>query len=158
MRIDRDQRGITLVETIVAAGIAAMLVGALGSAIFLFTRTAEQGNDELGALRDVQNAGYWLTRDGKMAETTDLIDGAPPVGSMTLTWTDGGQAHTVTYTLTGTELQRNYDGDAIAVARYVTSVEFSLSQGVITADLTSSPDGRWDTSEQVAYEIWPRAL
>ena len=158
MKTVADQKGITLVETIVAAGIASMLIGVLGSAIFLFTRTTEQGNNELRALHDVQNTGHWLTRDGKMAEATDLVDGAGPVGNMTMNWTDGGLAYTVTYSLSGTDLQRDYNGAAITVARYVSSVGFSISQGIITANLTSSPGGRWGTTEEVTYEIYPRAL
>jgi type II secretory pathway pseudopilin PulG len=156
MRRDADERGMTLIETIVAAGIAALIVGVLGSTVFLLTRTTEQGNDELNALQDVQNAGYWLTRDGKMADSTDLIGDAAPVSSVTLSWDDGGQNHTVTYSLSGTELKRDYDGNMMTVARHVSSVGFSISGGVITATVTSSPDGRWQTSEETTYKITPR--
>ena len=158
MNTGTDQRGITLVETIVAAVIAAMLVSVLGSAIFLFTRAAEEGNNELRDIHDMQNAGYWLTRDGKMAQYTDLSDGAPPVQSMTLSWTDDGQAHTVTYSLSSTDLRRNHNGTTITVARYVSSVGFSISQGIITGTMTSSPGGRWGISEEATYKIWPRAI
>ena len=41
--------------------------------------------------------------DDQMAQTTDLVDAAPPVGSLTLNWTDefGGAAapHTTVYSL-----------------------------------------------------------
>lgn len=153
-----DKRGITLVETVVAFGIATMLVAVLGSAIFQFMRFTEQGNDQFRALHDVQNAGYWVTLDGKRAQTTDLIEGADPVASMTLYWTDEGQSHEVKYSRSGTDLQRTHNDTTITtVARHIASVEFSISQEeVITASVTSSPDGRWGVSEKATYNIWPR--
>jgi len=154
MKMSTDERGVTLVETLLAAGIAAMIVGVLGSAIFLFWRTTEQGNEQYSALHDVQNTGFWLTRDGQRAQSTSLNEGEDPVESMTLSWTDGGQSHTVTYSLSGTSLQRNHDGTVTTVARHISSVGFSISsQGVITADITSSPQGRWEISEQTTYKV-----
>lgn len=158
MKIGTDQRGFTLAEFLMAAGIAVMLVGVLGSAIFQFVRVTEQGNDQFRALHDVQNAGYWITLDGRRAETTDLVEGAQPVESATLGWTDRGQAHTSTYSLSGTDLQRNYDGTITTVARYVSSVGFSISaEGYITVNVTSSPGGRWGVSEETVYKVYPRS-
>lgn len=156
MKIGTHERGMTLVELLLAAGIAAMVAGVLGSATFQFMQVTERGNDQFRALHNVQNAGYWITLDGRRAETTDLIEGAEPVESMTLSWTDSGQPHTVTYSLTGTDLQRDHNGTMTIVARYVSSVGFSISEGVITATLTSSPDGRWEVSKETTYKVCPR--
>jgi len=157
MKMGTCQRGVTLVETLLAAGIATMIVGVLGSAIFLFWRATEQGNEQCRALHDVQNAGFWITRDGQRAQSTSLNEGEDPVESMTLSWTDGGQSHTVTYSLSGTSLQRNYDGTVTTVARHISSVGFSISaQRVITADITSSPEGRWEISEQTTHKVYLR--
>ncbi len=151
-----DQRGMTLVETIMAAAITVMLAGVLGSAIFQFMQGTEEGNDQFRALHDVQNAGYWITLDGKRAETSNLVEGAQPVDGMTLSWTDGGQAHTVVYALSGNDLQRNHNGTITLVARHVSSVGFSTSQGIITATVASSPDGRWEVSEEATYKVYSR--
>ena len=152
-----DERGVTLVEILLAAGIATMIIGVLGSSIFLFWRTTEQGNERYRALHDVQNAGFWITRDGQRAQSTSLIEGADPVESMTLSWTDGGQSHTVTYSLSGNSLQRNHDGTITTVARLISSVGFSISaQRVITCAITSSPQGRWEVSEQTTYKVYLR--
>jgi VCBS repeat-containing protein len=157
MKMSTDERGVTLVETLLAAGIATMIIGVLGSSIFLFWQTTEQGNEQYRALHDVQNAGFWITRDGQRAQSTSLIEGADPVGTMTLSWTDGGQSHTVTYSLSGTNLQRNHDGTITTVARYISSVGFSFSaQRVITCAITSSPQGRWEVSEQTTYKVYLR--
>lgn len=157
MNLHTDQRGITLVEVLLAAGIATMIAGVLGSAIFLFFRVTEQGNDQYRALHDVQNAGFWITRDGESAQTADLVEGADPVNSMTLSWSDAGEEHTITYSLSGNNLQRDYDGTISTVARYISFVGFSISeQRVITADITSAPQGRWETSEQSTYKVYLR--
>lgn len=152
MKMRIDQRGMTLVELLMAAGISAMLVGVLGSAIFQFMQVTERGNDQFRALHDLQNAGYWLTLDGKRAQTTTLIEGAQPVESMTLNWTDGSESHTATYSLSATALQRNHNGTITIVARHVSSVGFSISQGVITTTVTSSPEGRWEVSKEMTYK------
>ncbi len=156
MNMGADQRGIMLVELLMAAGIAAMLVGVLGSAIFQLMQVTERGNEQFRALHDVQNAGYWITLDAKRAQTTSLIEGAQPAGSIILSWSDGGQSHSVTYSLSGTGLQRDHNDTITVVARHISSVGFSISQGVVTATVTSSPDGRWGVSKQTTYKVCPR--
>ena len=151
-----DQKGLTLVEVIVAAGIAALVVGALGTAIHQFIMTSERGNDKLRALHDVQNAAYWLTLDGERAEATNLVNGAPAAGRMTLSWTSGGQDHTSTFSLSGTELKRDHNGTITTVARHVSSVGFSIAAQLLTVTITSTPEGRVGINEQATYKIWLR--
>ena len=110
----KDQIGLTLVEVLVAAGISILIASTLGTALHQFIITSERGNDALRALHDVQNAGYWINRDGKGAEATNLVDGAPPAGSMTLNWTSGGQAHTSTFSLSPVQ---NSNGTIMATSR-----------------------------------------
>jgi len=162
MKMGTDQRGMTLVETLLAAGIATMIAGVLGSCVFLFMRVTEQGNDQLRAQHDVQNTGYWLAWDGERAETT-AVDGYAGDMTLILDWTDDGQDHTVTYYRSGTggiNLQRDDDNGTVItgkiVARYVSSVDFSISNGLITATITCSPGGRWEASKTETYKIWPR--
>ncbi len=151
-----DQRGLTLVELLLALGISALISGTLGTAIHQFVMASERGNDDLRALHDVQNAGFWLTLDGERAEGTNLVDGAPPAQSMTLSWTIGGQAHTSAYSLSETALNRDHNGTITTVARHVASAQFSLAGRVITVTMTSTPAGRWGVSEQATYKVWLR--
>ena len=158
MKIVREQKGFTLVEILIALGITALVAGTLGTAIFqIFDRSA-RGNDTLKALNDIHNAGRWLYLDGERAETTDLVDATPPVppvNAMSLSWTSDGQLHTATYSLSGTELVRNHNGTVTTVARYVSSVDFSISNRLIKIDLTSTP-GSTGVSKQVTYHSWLR--
>jgi len=148
-----DQKGLTLVEVVVATGIAAMIVVVLATSIFMFMRSTEQGNQQLKAYQDLQNAGHWITRDGVAAQTTNLIDGAAPVASMTLGWSDGGQSHTIIYSLSGDDLRRNHNGIVTTVARNVSSVGFSISQRTITGSVTAAPASRWGVSAVATYEV-----
>jgi len=132
------QKGITLVEVLVATAITGLIAGALGTAIHQFITTSERGNQELRALNDVRNAGHWLTLDGRRAQSTNLVDGAPAVGSVTLSWTTEGQVHTSTYSLSGPELKRDLNGTLTTVARHVSNAGFSLAGQLITATLTSA--------------------
>lgn len=151
-----EQKGLTLVEVLIATAITGMIAGALVTAFHQFVTTSEHGNQKLRALHDVQNAGHWLTLDEERAEATSLADGAPPAATMTLSWTSAGQVHTSTYSLSGTELKRDLNGTVTTVARHVSTAGFSLAGQLLTATLTSTPEGRSAVSEQATYKVWLR--
>ncbi len=147
---------MTLVEVLIAAAIGAMIIAVVGSAIFQFTRVTEKGAESFTAAHDVQNIGHWINIDGKGANTTNLVDDAAPVSSMTLTWDDGGQSHTCVYSLVDTDLKRVDNGNTTIIGRNVTNAEFSVSQRLITANVTSEPQGRWGISEQIIFKVYLR--
>ncbi|MEE8173997.1 MAG: prepilin-type N-terminal cleavage/methylation domain-containing protein, partial [Dehalococcoidia bacterium] len=82
----RDQKGMTLVEVLVGAALVAMLVMPISLAIYHFISLSHQGNAQLTALHNIQNAARIISRDGQMAESTDLVEGAEPVASLGLAW------------------------------------------------------------------------
>ena len=155
MNLLKKQSGFTLVEVLLALGITALITGVLGTAIFqIFDRSAS-GQDTLRALSDIQNAGQWIYLDSEKAESSDLFDQAPPVNSMTLSWTTETVPHTAIYTLSNSELVRDHNGVQTTVARYLASADFSLSGDLITINLTSSP-GNGGVSKNVTYNVWLR--
>ena len=138
-----------MVELIIATAITSLIVSGLGTAIYLIITITERGNDEASALHDIRNAAYYISSDAQMASTTDLIDGADPVDNLSLEWTDGfGNSYSSSYQLSGTELQRQYNSTTTTVARYVSSVEFSISGDVLTFSVESAPSGRWQVSRE----------
>jgi len=149
-----SQRGMTLVELLVGIAIAGLIASVLGSSIHTFIISSDRGNDRLSALHDIQNAAYWISSDSQMAETTDLVNGAPPVDYMALSWTDkfgGGEvSHSSIYSLSGTELQRDYDGVVRTVARHISALEFSIDSDLLTVTLGSSLGG---ITEERTYDI-----
>ena len=58
--------------------------------------------------------------------------------------------------LSGAELKRTYDGNTTTIARNITQVGFSLSQRLITANITSAPSGRWEVSAQTICTVYMR--
>ena len=153
-----SQKGMTLVELLVALTITAVIIGGLSTAIYTIINVTERGKAESSALHDIQKAAYWISGDAQMAWTTGLPDGGPAVDSMTLEWTDGyGDSHSSSYWLSDTELQRNFDGNITTAAWYITSIEFSISGDVLTFRIESTPPGRWQISRQTTGKVCLRA-
>ncbi len=155
MKLYREQKGFTLIEVMIAMSITALITSVIGTAIFQILDRSASGQDTLRALNDIQNAGRWIYLDGEKAQSTDLINEALPVNSMTFSWTADGQPHTVSYSLANSALIRNHNGVQTTAARYIAVAEFSISNNLITIDLTSSP-GSSGVSKVVTYKLWVR--
>jgi len=69
------ERGFTLIELLVAITIMVLVSGAAGAAIFQIFGGTKRNSDHLTVVRQVQNAGYWISRDAQMAQsvTTDNL-------------------------------------------------------------------------------------
>ena len=129
--------GFTLVESVVVTGIITVALSMVGGGIFQVLSIQRTWRDDVVATKELRHAGSWFAGDALNATATDLVPDDPPVGSVTLQWTDGaGVPRTVTYSLSGVFLERASGGDVIAVARRVTSVGFSLAGQTLTFDLT----------------------
>ena len=129
MNTHSGQRGFTLIDLVVAIGIGSVILMGAGEALFQILNGVDRGVGQLTTLRDAENAALWLTRDARMAEGTNLSDGASPVSSLNLQWTDseGGGTHTVSYAISDSKLIRNFDGADTTVSRIISSVGFSRS-------------------------------
>ena len=69
--IKRDQRGFTLIELLVALAIVALIAGAAVMTIFQVINVTKSSNDRMTVIRQVQNAGYWISHDTQMAQYID---------------------------------------------------------------------------------------
>ena len=95
------EKGYTLIELIIAITIMVLVSGAAGAVIFQILRNIERNNDHITAVRQVQNAGYWISRDAQMAQdvTTDNLT-LPDFLILSWTeWDDTGDPiyHSATY-------------------------------------------------------------
>jgi len=95
----KDERGVTLLELLVALPIAAMVVAAASGAIFQMLNSGSASNHML-AYREVQTAGYWVSHDALQARTFNDNGGTYPGFPLTLSWTDwDDDEYSITYTL-----------------------------------------------------------
>ena len=76
MKLKTTEKGLTLVELLVALSIAAFVTAAASMTIITMMRLTPMTNNWAIALRQVQDAGYWISRDVMMSQTI-LVDSDP---------------------------------------------------------------------------------
>ncbi len=62
------EKGFTLVELLISVAVTALIAVAAGSAIFQIFQSNDRNSDHMTAVRQVQNAGYWISRDAQRAQ------------------------------------------------------------------------------------------
>jgi len=165
----RGEKGFTLIELIVAITIMALASGAAGTAIFQILRNTARNNDHITAVRQVQNAGYWISRDAQMAQNA-TTDNLTPPDFLILSWTEWDDAgdpiyHSATYFLEELtdgigKLKRSHWSSAGAneqtlVAEYIyydpsdvdSTSKVSYQEPVLTAQLTALYEETLETRE-----------
>lgn len=159
-------RGFTLVEVIVAVAICALIAGAASPALFQIMTGTERNNNRVTAVRQVQQAGTWISRDAIRARnlTVPVDDGFPLTLSWGELWPQEGEAgltyvsteRSLTYTLLEDKLQRqessvtviyNAEGQqqgapttvntTTLIAQYLSAAAASWGNGILTVTLTA---------------------
>lgn len=140
--ISKNQMGFTLLELLIALAITSVITGSTTMVIFqVFDGNARTSN-HMEAVRQVQNAGYWVSRDAQMAQSIDIGNDpvTPELELVTLTWTEwNNTAHQITYKLQGAELWRD-DGQPMRVAEYIDSDPNNTNCGVAAGSAFNLPD------------------
>ncbi len=85
MKLKRNQKGFTLIEVLVVVGILGAIMGVMAMTVVTIMIISPKSNDWVIALRQVQNAGYWISRDAQRAQNIDDDVTAP--NFLILTWT-----------------------------------------------------------------------
>ena len=91
------QKGFTLIELLVAIPIAALVMLATGGVIVQVIRSGN-ATSQMTAVRQVQNAGRWISQDGLQAENVSIESG-PDFCTFVRTDPDTGFVHRVVYSL-----------------------------------------------------------
>jgi prepilin-type N-terminal cleavage/methylation domain-containing protein len=86
--INRNQRGFTLVELLVALAIEGILAGGIVAVIFTVSTGSSKNTDHMTAIKQVENAAHWLSRDAMMAQTHPSESDNYSSFPLTLAWTD----------------------------------------------------------------------
>lgn len=143
--IYRNQKGFTVLELLIAFAITALVAGAATTTILqVFSGSAYTSNN-MTAVRQVQTAGYWVSRDSQMALKVNTTgDSGFP---LTLTWTDWetGDVYDVIYDLSAGKLQReHYTNNALdetgIMAQYIDTDPTETRCGFTVGGAFSLPD------------------
>jgi len=159
-----NQKGFTLIELLVALAVGAVIMMGIVISIHQVVWGTSRSNSLVVALVDVNHATLSIKKDIQMAQNTDLTDGDPiPQSSVTLTWTDftgfegsDNKIHYSTYTLSGTELHRDYDGTVSIVSRHITSVGFTQNDRTVTVNITATGPGFLERIETLKFSMQMR--
>jgi prepilin-type N-terminal cleavage/methylation domain-containing protein len=140
----RNERGFTLIETLITITIMGILAVVLGTVVQQMAAVPEKGNDQVEALHAVQNAVHWVGTDAVSAQSA--IGGS----SLVLTFPDSS---VITYEKQGNDLYRYSNGENISIARSITQLNFTVSNRTITMDITAAPESQWNISENQVYQV-----
>ena len=147
---------MALLELVAAMATTVLLLGGAFALIFHEYSGTDITKNTVTVAHEVGNAARRISQDGMMAENTNLTDGAAPVNQLTLTWTEqydfANIPHSCNYSLSGTELRRNYDGIESILARNISKVEFSQVGQLLTVTICCTP--RSLVSERMAQKTY----
>lgn len=166
----RSEDGYSLIGIVIALAIMAIITSGIMMAIYQIYNVSSDRTNHLVAIREVQNAGRWLTLDGQKAVTIEPdqgTDGFP----LTIKWDDLYETqHEVVYTVSpDNKLQRqhytnrtiNPEPDTTTlIASYIdlsnTSCSVSENNELI-ANVTAAVNlGGVTYAETRTYRVFPR--
>jgi len=173
--VDRNQRGFTIVELLISFTVAALVAVGVTTGVFQIVTGNNRTSNHMNAVRQVQEAGYWVSHDTQMAQDVETDNVTDPE-IMKLTWDewDNSNEHQVVYSLTNMngglkQLEKQhliYDADdnlldstTSIVAQFIdpamTSCSFTGDKLIFTVTATVG-SGSQKGSETRVYEISPR--
>src|SRR4030042_5758574 len=95
----KQEIGFTIIELMIAISIMALASVAASMAIYQVFGGTENNNNRMTALHQVQNAGYWISRDTQMAISVNTTDSLAFPHFLHLGWTEWDDSGTPTYHL-----------------------------------------------------------
>jgi prepilin-type N-terminal cleavage/methylation domain-containing protein len=168
-RIHKGQRGLTLLELLIALPIAALILAAATGAIIQLINSS-QASSRMVACRQVQTAGYWVSKDGLQAQRVNIT---APTAILILEWTEweGNVSYRITYSLQDmpsgslkqlrrTEAVNGTVGATLTIATHLVPEETSCNwtndeRQAFTFNVTAKVGKQTETR---GYEITPRPL
>ncbi|MFC1970084.1 type II secretion system protein J [Chloroflexota bacterium] len=162
--IRTNQKGFTLIEIVIALGIFGLVIAAASGTIAQVFQSS-RSTEHMTALRQVQSAGYWVSKDGIQAQTITTQGYLLYVGRND--W-DDADLHEIVYSLQNMpsgalkQLQRiEYLNGAptatIIISRYIdpdqTSCVWDPDAKALTFTVTATMNQQTETR---TYQVQPR--
>ena len=86
--INKNQRGFTLIELLVVIAITAVISGGISTGIVQVINGNTRSSNHMTAVGQVQVAGYWVSHDSQMAQSSSVNASAANGFPLTLSWVD----------------------------------------------------------------------
>jgi type II secretory pathway pseudopilin PulG len=167
MKLKTNEKGFTLVELLVGLSIAVLVVGAAAATIITMTRLGPQSTAWGVSLRQVQNAGYWISRDIQMSQGDITVGAGDPIFLTITQPVTPDTSRTIIYQFEDMSgglkrLMRNDQGQPGLVAEYIYydpvvdpahSTRVVSNQNPVTLQITA---GFGDASVTRQYEAMQR--
>jgi prepilin-type N-terminal cleavage/methylation domain-containing protein len=166
-KLNKDQKGFTLIEVLIAIAITGLITWGITMTIFQVFDINTRSTNRMAAITQLENAGLWVSKDVQMANDVSTESGLPQ-----LTWNDywdTGASHAVNYTLENMSsgefkiLQRSHSVNGgepteTQIAEYIdpnhTSFVEDPEGGGYIFTITATVGGE---SETRVYKVTPRA-
>ena len=123
----KKESGFTLIELLISTAILAVVITGLSLTINTIMNTYNIARDKSIALRQVQNAGYWMTQDIQRVESPPPNLSAFPIQIQCYTGDDLSDTETIAYSIvTENEVNRIYKsvdgGENMLIADYIINI------------------------------------
>ncbi len=157
--INNVQQGFTLIEIVIVLGVALVLAGATVMSINQVISVNSTSSSHMTAVKEVENAVYYLTRDVQMAQQVNASSssGFP----LTLNWVEwSGNSDTVTYSINSGRMERSLsvNGSTPTVMVIIAHVDTSRTNcnpgdKTLAVRITSKVTGLRPESETRSFTI-----
>jgi prepilin-type N-terminal cleavage/methylation domain-containing protein len=164
-----SQNGFTLVELLVAIAIGSIIMAGIAITVYQMFVVQASTTNRMYAVRQVQNVGYWVSRDAQSAQIISFDDEETAGVNEFLVFSrigwDGIEYETRYIIYASGDMYRyEYEDDVetgeMLVAQDIKAEETGceLDTGKLTMTVTAEVGGFGRSSETRIYEVVPRSV